>query len=148
MPTSTGFWEDDAGASSTYSLLSKRSPNRYHLTRVLRKTGMRQHGEIISTLLEDSTPASTASVTVAQVDAVADTTANVQGGVRTVTSNEQMDSVINNDQDSATPNTARAVTAADVTELQTELLPSGSRADRAPTYPVDASGNGGGGKLD
>ena len=150
MATSTGFWEDAAGSVSTYSLLSKRSPNRYHLMRVLRKAGMRQHGEILSTLLTDSSPSSTASVTRSQVDAVATTGGtNSQGGVRGVTSNEQMSSEINNDQSSSGANTARAVAAGDVTELQTELIPSGSRSNRAPaTYPTDASGNGGGGKMD
>ena len=150
MATSTGFWEDAAGSVSTYSLLSKRSPNRYHLMRILRKAGMRQHGEILSTLLTDSSPSSTASVTRSQVDAVATTGGtNSQGGVRGVTSNEQMSSEINNDQSSSGANTARAVAAGDVTELQTELIPSGSRSNRAPaTYPTDASGNGGGGKMD
>ena len=150
MATSTGFWENAAGSVSTYSLLSKRSPNRYHLMRVLRKAGMRQHGEILSTLLTDSSPSSTASVTRSQVDAVATTGGtNSQGGVRGVTSNEQMSSEINNDQSSSGANTARAVAAGDVTELQTELIPSGSRSNRAPTtYPTDASGNGGGGKMD
>tara|TARA_R110000823_G_scaffold51013_3_gene127461 strand:- start:666 stop:1124 length:459 start_codon:yes stop_codon:yes gene_type:complete len=149
MATSTGYWENDAGSVSTYSLLSKRSPNRYHLTRLLRKAGMRQHGEILSTLLTDSSPSTSASVTSTQIDAVATTGGtNSQGGVRGTTANEKMSSVINNDQDSATANTARAVSAADVTELQTELIPSGSRSSRAPTYPTDASGNGGGGKMD
>ena len=149
MATSSGFWENAAGESATYGLLSKRSPNRYHLSRILRKRGMQVHGEILSTLLEDSTPASTASVTVSQVDAVANTEANVQGGVRGVTSNEKVDLLINSAHDDASANTARAVTAADVTELQTEIIPSGSRATRSPsTYATDASGNGGGGKLD
>tara|TARA_X000001036_G_scaffold44834_1_gene35799 strand:- start:497 stop:958 length:462 start_codon:yes stop_codon:yes gene_type:complete len=150
MATSTGYWEDDAGSVSTYSLLSKRSPNRYHLMRILRKAGMRQHGEILSTLLTDSSPSTSASVTRAQVDSVATTGGtNSQGGVRGVTSNEQMSSVINNDQDSTGANTARAVAAGDVTELQKELIPSGARSNRAPTtYPTDASGNGGGGKMD
>ena len=153
MATSTAFWEDDAGATSTYSLLSARSPNRYHLMRLLRKQGMRQHGEILSTILEDATagqvPQSTASVSISQITAEADTTANVNGGVRTIAAAERMDNVINNNIGSATPNTARAVTAADVTELQKELIPSGSRSKTDPdSYPTDAAGNGGGGKLD
>ncbi len=148
MATSTGYWEDEAGNVSTYSLLSKRSPNRYHLTRLLRKAGMRQHGEILSTLLTDSSPSTSASVITSQIDGVATTGGtNSQGGVRGITAKEKMSSVINNDQDSATANTARAVSAADVTELQKELIPSGSRSSRAPTYPTDASGNGGGGKI-
>ena len=149
MATSTGYWEDDAGSVSTYSLLSKRSPNRYHLMRILRKAGMRQHGEILSTLLTDSSPSTSASVVTSQIDSVATTGGtNSQGGVRGVSAKEKMSSVINNDQDSATANTARAVAAGDVTELQKELIPSGARSNRAPaTYPTDASGNGGGGKM-
>ena len=55
----------------------------------------------------------------------------------------------NSDKDDASANTARAVSAADVTALLTEVLPSGARANRAPaTYATDASGNGGGGKHD
>ena len=114
----------------------------------MRKRGMRNYGEILSTIVADSSPSSTASVTTAQVDHTATPGGtNSQGGVRTVTSNETMDLTINSDKDDASANTARAVTAADVTAIQTEIIPSGSRANRAPsTYPTDASGNGGGGK--
>ena len=152
MATSAQFWEDsDYGpgdTNATYEFLSGRSPNRYHLMRLLRKKGMREMGEIISTLLTDSTPATTASVTISELTAEANTTANVQGGARTVAAKEQMGLLYNSDKDDASANTSRAVTAADVTALQTEVIPSGSRANRAPaTYPADASGNGGGGKL-
>jgi len=153
MATSAEFWSSSSyGPNDTaggYELLNARSPNRYHLMRILRKRNMRNYGEIISTLLTDSTPATSASVTIAQVDAVQDSGAsNSQGGVRGVTSNEMMDLTINSDKDDASANTARAVTAADVTALQTEVIPSGSRASRAPaTYAADISGNGGGGKL-
>jgi hypothetical protein len=105
-------------------------------------------GEIISTLLTDSSPSTTASVTISELTAEADTTANVQGGVRTIAAKEQMGLLYNSDKDDASANTSRAVSAADVTALQTEVIPGGSRASRAPaTYPTDASGNGGGGKL-
>lgn len=152
MATSAEFWtsthsNSNGETAAKYELLSARSPNRYHLMRLLRKTGMRNYGEILSTLLTDSTPSTTASVTTAQVDAVANTASNVQGGVRGVTSNETMDLTINSDMDDLAANTARAVTAADVTAIQTEIIPTGSRATRSPsTYPTDASGNGGGGK--
>ena len=153
MATSTEFWESStygpSDTNSTYEFLNARSPNRYHLMRLLRKRGMRNYGEILSTLLTDSSPSTTASVTTAQVDHTATPGGtNSQGGVRTVTSNETIDLKINSDKDDASANTARAVTAADVTALQTEVIPSGSRANRAPTtYPTDASGNGGGGKI-
>ena len=152
MATSALFWENtDYGpgdTNATYELLNARSPNRYHLMRILRKKGMREFGEILSTLLTDSTPATTASVTISQKTAVANTASNEQGGVQTIAAKEIMGLTINSDKDDASAETSRAVSAADVTALQTELIPSGARANRAPaTYATDASGNGGGGKM-
>ena len=147
MSNWSGFWGDTASTTGSYDFLSRKSPNRYHLARILKKRGMRQHSEVLKTLLADATPASTASVVISQIDAVANTSGNVQGGVRTVTSNEFMDAALPADKDNATPNTARAVTAADVTNLNL-ILESGAEWLRKPsTYPTDASGNGGGGKL-
>ena len=151
MATSTEFWESSTygpgDTNATYEFSNARSPNRYHLMRLLRKRGMRNYGEILSTLLTDSSPSTSASVTTTQVDHTVDLNANNFGGARTTTANETMDLTINSDKDDASANTARAVTAADVTALQTEVSPSGSRANRAPaSYPTDASGNGGGGK--
>ena len=123
MATSALFWENsDYGpgdTNATYEFLSSKSPNRYHLMRLLRKKGMREVGEILFTALAENTPSDTASVT------------------------------IDSDKDDATAETSRAATAADVTTLNAELIPSGATANRAPaTYPTDASGNGGGGKFD
>jgi len=151
MATSTEFWESSTygpgDTNATYEFSNARSPNRYHLMRLLRKRGMRNYGEILSTLLTDASPSTSASVTTTQVDHTVDLNANNFGGARTTTANETMDLTINSDKDDASANTARAVTAADVTALQTEVIPSGSRANRAPaSYPTDASGNGGGGK--
>tara|TARA_Y100000310_G_scaffold48451_1_gene44926 strand:+ start:199 stop:666 length:468 start_codon:yes stop_codon:yes gene_type:complete len=151
MATSAEFWESSTygpgDSNATYEFSNARSPNRYHLMRLLRKRGMRNYGEIISTLLTDASPSTSASVTTTQVDHTVDLNANNFGGARTTTANETMDLTINSDKDDASANTARAVTSADVTALQTEVIPSGSRANRAPaTYPTDASGNGGGGK--
>lgn len=153
MATSAEFWENSfygpGDSNNVYELQNGRSPSRSQLMRILRKPSMKRYGEILSTLLEDSTPASTASLTKAQVDAVADVTDNKQGGVRGVTSNEQMSLTINPDKDDASANTARAVTAADVTAIQSEIISSGARSlTRPSTYPVDLSGNGGGGKID
>ena len=156
MATSALFWESTdygPGQTGNYELLSARSPNRYHLMRLLRKKGMREIGEIISTVIEDAiagqTPQSTASVTMSELTAEANTTDNVQGGVRTVAAKEQVGLLMTSDKDDASSNTSRAVTTTDTTELQTMLIPSGSRASRAPaTYATDASGNGGGGKQD
>ena len=133
-----------------YSFSNGRSPNRYHLSRLLRKRGMRNYGEILSTLLADSSPSTSASVTQTQVDHTSTPGGtNSQGGVRTTTSNEQIDLLLNKNAATASANTTRAVSAADVTAMQTEVIPSGSRATRQPgTYPTDASVNGGGGKFD
>jgi len=153
MATSALFWENsDYGpgdTNATYEFLSSKSPNRYHLMRLLRKKGMREVGEILFTALAENTPSDTASVTIAQLTAEADTGDNVQGGVRTIASKEIMGLVLDSDKDDATAETSRAATAADVTTLNAELIPSGATANRAPaTYPTDASGNGGGGKFD
>ena len=56
---------------TSYTFSSGRSPNRYHLTRILRKRGMQNYGEILSTLLTDSSPSTSASVVRTQVDSVA-----------------------------------------------------------------------------
>lgn len=151
MATSAQFWTSDYGpgdTNGTYEFSSGKSPNRYHLMRLLRKKGMREVGEILFTALAENTPSDTASVTISQLTAEADTTANVNGGVRTIAAKEIMGLVLDSDKDDATAETARAATAADVTTLNAEVIPSGTTANRQPaTYPTDASGNGGGGKL-
>jgi|TARA_R110000744_G_scaffold95340_1_gene184249 hypothetical protein len=134
---------------TSYTFSSGRSPNRYHLTRILRKRGMQNYGEILSTLLTDSSPSTSASVVRTQVDSVATPGGtNSQGGVRNTTSNESIDSVLDKTATSATPNTTRAVSAADVTSIQGEILPGDARSLRNPsnTDLTDLSGNGGGGK--
>lgn len=156
MATSTGFWENDAGASSTYSLLSGKSPNRFHLMRLLRKRNMREFGEIIFTALAENTPSDEASVTLSQKTAVAtpDSGENSQGGVQAVAAINLMGSSLDSAIGDASANTARNAKAGDVTIINAEVLPGGNTALRAPsvsgtiTYPTDASGNGGGGKFD
>ena len=150
MANSSGFWEnqDYGGTSAGHSFISGRSPNRYHLMRLLRKKGMWEVGEILFTALAENTPSDSASVTISQLTASADTTDNVQGGVRTIAAKEIMGSTLDGGA-SDTAETARAATEADVTTLNAELIPSGTTANRQPaTYPTDASGNGGGGKQD
>ena len=159
MVSWSGFYGDQQGSNGSYELLSGRSPNRYHLMRLFRKKGMREYAEILSTLLTDSTPATTASVALSQKTAVRNVNANVQGGVQTVAAEQLMHLNINPDKDDASANTARAVAAADVTAMQEEIIHldddagHGDRIMRAPSdgsggisYPVDLSGNGGGGK--
>jgi len=148
MATNTGFWENDAGSASTYSLLSATSPNRYHLMRLLRKRGMRELGEILFTALAENTPSDTASVVISQVTASATPGGtNSQGGVVTVGTREYMGATLDSTL-TETSQTARGATAADVTTLNSEMIPSGTRSQRKPTESdsVDLSGNGGGGK--
>ena len=154
MATSALFWESGFSAingetNGEYEFLNARSPNRYHLMRILRKKSMREVGEILFTALAENTPSDTASVTISQLTAAADTTDNVQGGVRTVAAQEIMGLILDSDKDDASAETARAATAADVTTLNSELIPSGTRSQRKPTEAdsVDISGNGGGGKT-
>ena len=54
MATSAEYWESGFSninneTNGSYEFLSGRSPNRYHLMRLLRKKNMREMGEIIST---------------------------------------------------------------------------------------------------
>ena len=150
MATSSGFWENIGGPGgvdgAAYGLLGKKTPNRYHLTRILRTRGMKQYSEVADKLLDDSTPATTATITISMVTAVADPTSNAQGGVRGITSQQIMDGSLVKDVGTSGANTARAVAAADVTEVQKDLI-GGTYSSRSPTYPVDKSGNGGGGKA-
>ena len=136
---------------AAYSFISGKSPNRYHLMRLLRKKGMREVGEILFTALAENTPSDNASVIISQRTAVANTQDNVQGGVVSITAQEIMGSTLDGGTGD-TAQTLRAATAADVTTLNAEVVPGGNTALRAPsasgtiTYPTDASGNGGGGK--
>ncbi len=151
MATSALFWENSAygpgDTNATYEFLSGRSPSRYQLMRILRKKSMREIGEVLFTALADNTPSDEASVTMSQLTAVADTSSNAQGGVRTIAAVNLMGANLNSDKDDTGANTARNTKAGDVTVLNTEMIPTGTRMLRAPgTYPTDASGNGGGGK--
>lgn len=147
MASYSGFWSDRGGfdnaGGATHTLLKNKSPNRYHLSRLLKTRGMREIAELIATIGGDSTPASSASVTISRVAAARALDDNVQGGVRTIESAQLVGGL----NDSGTANTARVIAAADVTDMNL-YLPGGTEANRAPgTYPTDASGNGGGGKI-
>ena len=145
MASYSSFWLDYGGNDgAVYSLQNNKVSGRYKMAQLLSRVSMRETAARLIAALTDSVPASTASATISRVKAVADTTNNVQGGVRTIISHEQVGPLV----DAATgANTSRAITAADITDLQL-LMPGGSEALRSPsTYPVDASGNGGGGKA-
>ena len=143
MANYSGLFESVHG--DNYELLSKKSPNRYHLNRLLKKRDLRELGEVMFTLFGASA-GSSASKTLARVQAVSNTASNEQGGVRTIESINEVGLVLDSDKDDASAETARNTTAADVTTL-TGIFDGGTEHNRAPaTYPTDASGNGGGGK--
>ena len=123
--------------------------------RILRKRGMREYRELMTTLLEDvsGNESSTASASVSVVQGEVNTSSNVQGGKRTITTQQLIGAQQDSDKDDAAP-AARAVSATDTTRFQEEWADAGDHHNRAPTngsgtitYPADASGNGGGGKL-
>ena len=153
MANYSGLFDGQHG--DAYELLNGHSPNRYHLMRLMRKRGMREYREIMTTLLEDvsGNETSTASAAVSVVQGEVDTSANVQGGKRTITTQQLIGAQQDSDKDDAAP-AARAVAAADTARFQEEWSDAGDYRNRAPTngsgtvtYPADASGNGGGGKL-
>jgi len=132
MATWSGHWERDFGEN--YSLLIDKNPLRKRLARVMRRKSNLVLGEVLTTALADSTPASTASVSRKRVDAGTADPGNptVNGGKRVI----ENESLIN-----------RAITSADIADINL-LIAGGSEAKTAPaTYAVDKSGNGGAGKV-
>jgi len=154
MANWSGLWNGLASgtvASEDYALNSGRSPNRYHLTRLLRKRGMHVYRDMIAKLMDDSTPGTaTATVTYSRVTAAADTASNAQGGSRAIESKEMVGGIgiLNNTNvDFAGANTARVTHVDDETEVQEDWALLGDRRFREPTdgsgaksYPADASG--------
>ena len=132
MATWSGLWNREY--NENYSLLVDRNPKRKSLTKAFRRKSMRVLSEQIKTLLDDSTPASTALVQRSRVAAGTPDPGNpvVNGGARTIEAQDLINT---------------AVTAAMVTDIQ-RLVQGGTELQTAPgTYATDSSGNGGGGKL-
>lgn len=138
MPAWSGLF-DDVFSDGPHSLQINKPSVRKKLAHILRRRSARVISEKLTTLLADATPASTASVSYSRVQHTPDPgNSVVHGGVATVESV----SLVN-----------AAVTAGDVTDLS-ELFEGGDEQITAPSdgsgtesYPVDASGNGGGGRL-
>lgn len=132
MASWSGFWNDH-GATGPYAPIGKHQLRR-KLAKMSRRRGYIPTLEIIDMLLADSTPASTAEyeyTRVKQSAGYAGSGPAVGGGKITIETVTMID---------------RAVAASDVTSLR-KVLPGGSETDVQPTYPVDRSGNGGGGML-
>lgn len=127
MPSYSGLWNNEYGEN--YALLTNRANNnRTTLARVFanRLYSRAVDRELLQALI-GAAAGSNATSSHKRVKAVADTDDNVQGGVRTIETFEGVN---------------RNTTAADVTYFNNAL-----DQNPKPTYPGDASGNGGGGKL-
>lgn len=150
MASSSGFWEDRGGhdnaGGATYDFIQPRGALRYHLARILKKFGNLEIGEVLSTV-NGVAVGQSASKTISRRTAVADTSQNAQGGVAAIESRELVGLNLDSGANDASSGTARNTVAADTTAI-TGIIHGGTESDRSPgTYPVDASGNGGGGKL-
>lgn len=144
----SGLWNGLASttvATSDYTLNSGRSPNRYHLARIMRKRNMKELAEVMSTL-NGVAAGETASHTYSRVQAERDLTANVQGGSRTIETKELVGPTLADTYDASGANTSRATVAGDQTTINELLLGTGEGLRKPTTYPTDTSGNGGGGK--
>lgn len=147
MASYSEFWATGGkGDPALVYALQGKSPNRYHLARHFKRGGLAKLAEVIHTIAADATPASTASITKVQVAGEALPGQISNGGVRTIETVEQMD-VLNANISSSSANTARAIAAGDVTDLDRLLIGGAESLRRPSTYPTDLSGNGGGGKL-
>lgn len=150
MASSSGFWEDRGGhdnaGGATYTFQQPRGVLRYHLARLLKKYGNQELSEVIATV-NGVAVGSSASKVVRRRTAVADTSLNAQGGVAAIQSLELVGLNLDSQPNDASAATARNTVAADTTAIA-GIVHGGAESARGPaTYPVDASGNGGGGKL-
>ena len=123
----SGLW--NGVNNENYALQVDKAPVEKKVNKYLRRSryGARQFRELLVTLVNGAVGA-TAADTVAQREAVADTDNNVQGGAVNI-----VDRTFIN----------RATVASDVTAVNTAL----THDSQPDTYPVDISGNGGGGDL-
>lgn len=123
----SGLW--NGVNNENYALQVDKAPVEKKVNKYLRRSryGARQFRELLVTLVNGAVGA-TAADTVAQREAVADVDNNVQGGAVNI-----VDRTFIN----------RATVASDVTAVNTAL----THDSQPDTYPVDISGNGGGGDL-
>ena len=126
MASWSGLYDDVGG--EPYALLVNRSPAIYHMRRILRDSGLRFLREQFDAAIAASAGEATVK-THNEVTAVATPGENVQGGVRSITTV--------NDMDNATISAAEVIELLEIPQYQPD--PS--------SYPADASGNGGGGKI-
>ena len=121
----------DIGGTN-HALLVDKTQVRKKLGKLFRRRAGRVISEKLTTLLTDSTPATTALV---QTTRVTHTPAPPNTELGGVAATEVRDHI----------NTA--VVAGDVTDLQLILEGGAEQSSHTNAHPADASGNGGGGKL-
>lgn len=123
MPQWGGLWDNEHGA--THSLLINQSSLRKRLSLIFRQRGNTVLKELMLTL-NGAVAGSTAQATHTRVQSKDGLNNDLGGKVTIETANR-----IN-----------RVTTAADKTDIDSILTET-----RIPTYPVEKSGNSGGGKL-
>jgi hypothetical protein len=131
MPTYSGLWNTVHG--DNYSLQSGRNPLERQIGRILRKgtISLTRLNKVIDTIAAGTSIAGGAAVTYKRITATADPGNPVtQGGVVPI-------------QTVTTISASSSTTAADATKIDQIV---GFTA-KPSAYPVDKSGNGGGGKL-
>lgn len=130
MATYSGLW--DGVHSTPYSLQTDRSPLNRQLGRMLRKgnRSLTRLREVIDTVAASQSINGAAAVTYKRVEGTVDPgNPSVQGGLVEIETVTQIAG-------------SSSTTAADVADVDALV-----NFDTQPTYPADASGNGGGGKL-
>lgn len=129
MPAYSGFWET-LGDRLAYSRLINRSPLKRRTSMLFRKRSLSRDQEVLKTDAVDTRSGAAALETYPRVEGQTSSPINATqdlGGLRTIETVTKINT------------TTSATTSAEVND--TLLL-----ASRPSSYPVDASGNGGGGK--
>lgn len=128
MTAYSGLWDGVHG--DTYALQVNRNPLNRQIGRALRKRGLTRLREVIDTVAAASSINGAAAVTYPRVEGTVDPgNSVVQGGsvaVETVT---------------------KIAAASSTTSADASAVDDIADFDTQPTYPTDASGNGGGSKL-
>lgn len=133
----SGYWSSSVGIASAgneinYNAVSRtgRSSTEYHVARLLAKPGFRGMRRVMK-VLTGAAPGSAASETYARIVAPTPFVDTTFGGARAV--------------ETVTANSGNT-TSAQETYIENNILDMRYNANPS-SYPVDTSGNGGGGKL-
>lgn len=125
----SGLFDSDGSGGENYALLIDRSPIQKRVARAMKRRSLRRFGNYMAQLTTSDSPDAdiTYARAVAETDAAGKSTVN--GGVRTIETVTVQESSTNYSSDDAS----------DADEM-------GNMSNDPDSYPVDAGGNGGGGK--